>query len=690
MTSPNAPTAHQSDNTTTLTLLPHTFRNQLFEQNLAFFKAQHPNLYNAVVNHQCEEYRLCSNPDDSPNILCMKNKKPLYPTFTMHDHMDALRKNIELISCHARIGDTFIIGGEERWNENNPIQRGVLDKLYKAGIFGDLKLRIDNLAPLANYKSDYFPLLRVNGIGLGYHLTQLIKTKKISYMTIYEPHLDLFFASLYTIPWNLIFKYFSPPGKSINLVIGSTPDAAISINMDFIKQRLMPLTSCFYSFNHLGSEKISEMISKEPQSDSVERQQADAGWYEDQKGGFYLSARNIKKGNKFFSGRKTKNFFRAFIIGSGPSLNETLDYIKKHQNDAIIVCCGSAITPLLKAGIIPDYEVVQERAWHYVEVEERHNLDLLKQIALLKLNVVSPSIDQYYKDVLVFQKFRDPGSSFLGDKYPVTTCVNPTVTNSGIAMCAELGVNEVYLFGVDYGAPHDHEKMHAANTIYDVLPIDDKVTSTTEFDLPGNLGAAIRTTTVLSWSLQTTKMKIAEHPEVKWFNVGEGALITGATPKSTDALPQKFSKKINKKKLLQDIAACFNNHYSYAEVYKHIKTNQMGQVDEYFDALKGFSHAQPKSREEVISVLTNLYQAVNFGHNQSHFLPTSLLSNGFKQFVTNVYIQSALAVDDDSAARFFAAAKDILFDYIDDISDDLKLTLEDIEREEEVRLLKVW
>ncbi|MCK5684469.1 motility associated factor glycosyltransferase family protein, partial [bacterium] len=557
--------------------------------------------------------------------------------------MESIRTSIEMLSCNILVGDTFILGGENRWKVNNPIQYDMLIKLYEAGIFGKLKLTPDFLANIQGYKTDYFPLVRVYGIGLGYHLTNLIKLKTISYITIYEPHIDLFFTSLYTIPWQLIFKYFNNKGKGMNLVVGGTSDAAITNNITFIRQKLMPLTSCFYRFNHFSSKFILDAISKEPQSDAIERQQSDAGWYEDQRAGFYISAKNIQKKNKFFSGKKIKRFSRAFIIGSGPSLSETINYVKKHQGNALIISCGSAITPLLKVGVIPDYEVIQERNWQYVDFEKKQDLSALKKVTLLKLNVVSTKIDKHYRETLIFQKFRDPGSSFLGDNYPVTTAVNPTVTNAGIAMCAELGINEAYLFGVDYGAPKDHEKMHVTNTIYDDLPIDDNVESTTEFDLPGNLGAEIRTTTVLSWSLQTTELKIAEHPNIRWFNVGEGAMISGAVPVDPKELPTNFSKKINKYKLREEILRCFNNDYSPAKVLERIKTTQMQQVEEYFQALKGFTASFPKTRGEVVTVLSLLYKAVNIGQNKSHFLPTPLLSYGFKQFVTNVYMQSAMA-----------------------------------------------
>ncbi len=683
-------TIDNTNNTETLTLLPQNYKNEMFEKNLAFFKTNHPALFNTVINHTSEKFKICSNPDGSPNILDIINSKPIYSAFTLAENMAPILRNIENMSCSVRIGKTFLRGGDDRYNGNNPIQMNMLNKLYNSGIFHKLKLTPEKTSNLQGYSTDYFPLLRVCGIGLGYHLIELIKQKTISYMTIYEPHFDLFYTSIYTIPWQLIFKHFDARGKGVNLILGNTPDEAIRNNIAFIRQKLMPLTSYFYNFNHYNSAKIKEITAKEPHSDAVQRQQYDAGWYEDQRTGFYLSARNIKKRNKFFSGKKTKLYFRAFIVGSGPSLNDSIKYLKKHQNDALIVSCGSAITPLLKAGIVPDYEVVQERLWHFPKHEEKHDLDLIKKVSLLKLNVVSPKIDKYYKETLVFQKFRDPGSSLLDDSYAVTTAVNPTVTNAGIAICAALGVDEAYFFGVDYGAPKGSEKMHVANTIHDDMPVDDSVESKTEFDLPGNLGSVIRTTTVLSWSLQTTELKIAEYPQIKWFNVGEGAIISGATPLAANDLPRKFSKKIQKKRLRKEISNCFNNRYSPTKVIERLKTTQIQQVQEYFQALIGFIDATPQTREEIVNVLSLLYKAVNIGENQKDFLPSSLLPHGFKQFITNVYIQSAMEKEDDSAVRFFETAMGILLEYIDDIKKDLDRILNYIELDSETELVNIW
>ncbi|MDK9707983.1 MAG: DUF115 domain-containing protein [Desulforhopalus sp.] len=682
--------ANTSNPQISLSILPDSFRNDMFEDNMAYFRESQAAIFNSMVHHTSKEYRLCSNPDGSPNIIEMKSKMPLYRAYTMENILKFIQTSINSMPCNALIIDTFIGGLDEIWKKNNPIQYGMVSKLYNEGIFKDLALSAKDLSPLKGFNNDYMPFIRLYGIGLGYHITELIKSKNISFMTIYEPHPDLFYTSLFTVPWRLIFKYFDTKGKGLNLVLGGTPENAVRSNTVFINQRLGPLTTLFYRLNHLSSSQSKELIRIEPQADAIERSQSDAGWYEDQRLGFYLSARNIRKENKFYSGKKTKLFFRAFIVGAGPSLNETLQYIKTHQQDAVIVSCGSAITPLLRAGIVPDYEVVQERVWQFEKHEEKHDLDLVKKITLLKLNVVSPRIDRFYKDTLVFQKYRDPGSSLLEGNYPVTTAVNPTVTNAGISMCAALGADEVYLFGVDYGAPKDSEKMHADNTIYDDTNIDDSVESKTHFDLPGNLGAQIKTDTVLSWSHHTTEMKIAEFPKIQWINVGEGAFIKGAAPLAPENLPVKFKKKIDKKNLLNEISACFNNKYSSSTVLNRLKTTQMQQIDEYFRALSGFTIATPQTRDEITNVLTLLYKAVNTGKEKTGYLPSSLLPYGFIQFINNVYIQCSLAKTDKSAVEFFRKAMIILEDYIANIAADLKKIMQYLELDEEIDLIETW
>ncbi len=683
---PGAGVDNASD-TVTLTLLPDTFRNALFEQNLAYFQQHQPDLFSAISKHRCQDYRLCANPDGSPNIVYVPDNSAVYAASTIEGIMSPIQKVIDKLFCWTHLSPGIMGTLDAAWVESNPIQAKMFKRLYDSSIFKEMQISTENLAPLECYKNDYLAMVRVYGIGLGFHLTELIKQKKISYMLVYEPHFDLFYTSLFTIPWALIFKYFEFNNKGLHLALGTNAEQAIASHHAFMGSRLTPVTSLFYRFNHFdNSLAIDEMIRNESQKDSVQRQQLDSGWYEDQRIGFYFAARNIRKNNKFFTGKKIKQFFCAFIVGSGPSLDGAIEYLKEHQHDAIVIACGSAIGPLIKAGIIPDYEVVQERNWHTAKVEQEQDAGILKQISLLKLNVVSTQIDHFYKEVLIFQKLNDPGSTLMDERYAVTGEVNPTVTNAGIAMAADLGVNKVYLFGVDYGAPEGASRMHANNTLYDDM--DDGLSNASPFKLPGNLGAVICSDGILVWSHDTTEMRLRNHLDIQWFNVGEGAKIKGTIPIEVARLPKRFTKSTDKHRLRQKISACFDNHYQADAVIERLKTYYMAQVDDYFDALLGFTQATPQTREEIVGTLTLMYKAIGVGHNQSHFLPATLLSQGLRLFVTNVYIQNGLQRDEVSAARSFETAQQVLIEHIKDIHGDLREILAVIDNDDEMDLYR--
>ena len=51
----------------------------------------------------------------------------------------------------------------------------------------------------------------------------------------------------------------------------------------------------------------------------------------------------------------------AFVIGSGPSLDELLPIIEAHKDRAVIISCGTALTVLARKGIKPDFHVEIER-----------------------------------------------------------------------------------------------------------------------------------------------------------------------------------------------------------------------------------------------------------------------------------------------------------------------------------------
>ncbi|MBT6227940.1 MAG: motility associated factor glycosyltransferase family protein [Candidatus Scalindua sp.] len=692
-----------------VSLFPDDYRNDQFQNNLDFFKDFHPALYHALSQHKPKEYRICLNPDGTPNVFNMVDNTLVYEFYPGQDVAEKIRSGIECIGVNVSIGGYMFefkdqLGDVTVVNQD-PIQRRMRSKLYFKGPYGKDGL-IDKVGEaLPPVFSDYLPYVRVYGVGLGLHINELIRNKNISFISIYEPNIDLFYVSLYTISWKIIFQYFNIKQKlfssqkyHINLYLGNKPEDVANQNKIYQLEVCRFLVLGQANYAHFSQEKnITDLMRIERRMDRDVATSSNNGWYEDQRAGFYFSAKNIQNNNKVFSGCGVGDFYRVFVVGSGPSLNDSISFIKNNREKAIVIACGSAMSVLINSGIIPDFQVVQERDWHLSRIEEYFR-DALEEVILLKLNVVSTLIDPYYKDVFVFQKFNDPGSSLLGDDYAVTTSVNPTVTNSGIAFAAALKANEVYLFGVDYGVPVGGQSMHAAGSMYENIVKDGRFNNMLNeggVEIEGAFSGTVIADKVLEWSLRVTESKIAESGTVKWFNVGDGARILGAESVWVDDL-HSFSRQFNKIKIINKISRCFNRDYDSCAVINNVVQNAVNQVECYFDEVLSFSSSQPTSREDVVMVLTLMDRAmhqhklVGGAMGALSYYPGFLLSGGIQELITNVFGQILYANDDQVASDFFQKAIEILYEYRNEVVSDMQVLVEHISADDDVDIKRSY
>ena len=659
-------------------LIPDDFRNSTFEENLELLRAVYPEIYALVKNHNPESYRLCLNPDGTPNIVNVPEKTLLYPA--SGEEIDALNDSKVLgMARKVNFSETYLLQSEGLAVNNSPVQSRAYSELL--GITpmsikpiddaeGREELRIQEL------DATYIPFVRVSGVGLGTQLLKLLKDKTVVHISIIEPDIDLFFLSLFVIPWGILHQYFSIGSKRMSLIVGDTPENSIKRESAFIRQTFPFLTSNFGRLSMIHDDSVmSRLISAEKEEDAVSDLSSSSGWYDDQKIGLYHSLRNIKERRAFFTGKKITGLLRVFVVGSGPSLDGSLAYIRQNCDQTVIFACGTAISPLLSAGIIPDFHIVQERFWEKDTLFGLKNDPSLKQIRLLKLNVVSPENDSLYKETYVFQKFMDPGSALLGPGFPATQGVNPTVTNAGVAFAMELGADEVYLFGVDYGSEAGTGKWHSSNTRYDAEGVAASYAKEELFEAQGNCGASAVTTPFLSWSRNVTETIIDRHDHANFFNIGGGARISGTDECHVEDLPELSFLPIPKSDVVREITACFSDGYSSEERFLNFDNVHSPAIKAYLDSLRLFHDATVTSKEEILHVLSMLYSAVDIGFDDPDFMPSSLLNGGIKRLIENIYLQSSLAASDADAVKFFARATEVLDEYYTDVVEDLERTV---------------
>ena len=655
-------------------LIPDDFRNSTFEENLELLSNAYPEVYELVKDHNPDSHRLCLNADGSANVVNMSDKTVLYPPSA--EEIDALNeRKLRGMARKVDFSKTYLVQGEGLAFNNSPVQNRAYSELLGITPMGVKEVEGTDGQPdylIEPQDTAFLPFLRVYGAGLGTQLLRLLKEKRVAYISVIEPNMDIFFSSLFVIPWKILHQYFSARGGQMSLIVGDTPENSIKREGTFIKQAFPFLTSNFGRLTTINDDAVlGRLLNAAEEEDAVSYKSSSAGWYDDQKLGLFHSLRNTKMLRPVFTGERVSDFLRVFVVGAGPSLDDSISYIRQHCDQAITFACGTALTPLLEAGIVPDFHVLQERFWTEDTLLDPKNKHLLGKIRLLKLNVVCPENDYLYKETYVFQKFMDPGSALLGADFPATQGVNPTVTNAGVAFATELGADEVYLFGVDYGSSKGAGGWHSSKTIYDKAEVKASYSDEDTFEVKGNFGKPAITTPFLSWSRQVTETLIARQKGVKFFNVGDGAYIIGADECRVDSLAEVPVLPIRKSDIVNRITACFSAEYTSEESFQNFDEVHRPAIKTYLDNLRLFHRAKVMTREDIIRVLSLLYEAVDVGLDKPNFMPSSLLNGGIKRLIENVHLQSSLAASDAEAVKFFEKAAGVLDGYYADVLSDL-------------------
>ena len=409
------------------------------------------------------------------------------------------------------------------------------------------------------------PLVMMFGVGLGYQLGYLCEKCDVANLFVFEPDLDLFYASLYTFDWAPFLEYIKNENKGFHLFLGQDEESVMNDLTASLEKRGQFLVSSVLAFHHYRSEKIDNLIDKV--KDSFFLLIRGWGFFDDNLFAMAHSAKNISSGVPFLiRDKKVDNKFRdvpVFIVGNGPSLDSALPYLKKLQNDAVIVSCGSSISALHRAGIKPDIYVSVERTKSMSDfLTVLNDRDYLKDILYLSTDVTHPEHIDFFDKIGLGFKFNEPMFSLLSVNFPEIRwhlaplqSVNPLVGNIGLSMPITLGFQNLYLFGLDNGhkdREHHHSKLSAyydnTGKQIDIL----SKSSNGNMSAPGNFGGTVITNPLYMMSAHVMNNLLAGSQSVKCFNCSDGVMVDNAIPLPLNKL--KIMKiNVSKKELMESI-----------------------------------------------------------------------------------------------------------------------------------------
>lgn len=150
----------------------------------------------------------------------------------------------------------------------------------------------------------------------------------------------------------------------------------------------------------------------------------------------------------------------ACLIASGPSLNETKQWLKLIDKGIYVISVGSALKPLLQAGIRPDAVIITDSQPEIVVQLDNCSFDgILYYLCTADYHTVS---NYKYKKCILLQNGYEPAETLAKQlKYPLLD-TGGSVATTAFSLLEYLNFETVILFGQDLG--FTGKQTHAVNS----------------------------------------------------------------------------------------------------------------------------------------------------------------------------------------------------------------------------------
>ncbi|MEQ8504083.1 MAG: DUF115 domain-containing protein [Rhodospirillales bacterium] len=394
----------------------------------------------------------------------------------------------------------------------------------------------------------------VMGIGLGRHLPEFIERTGCRNIFLLDPNLEGFYHSMETLDWEaILFEFQDRNGDIFFYVGGDTQHWMDGLRYQTRKTNTISMDG-FYIYAHYKNSMFAEFSKKFNKESQF--LMTGLGFFFDEQ----LMLRNTYAN---MVGRDVHTYLRptkavadktpAIIVGCGPSLDASIEDIKRNADNAVIISCGSALGPLMDAGIRPDFQMELENYKVLPVIMYAASKHDLSGICLVASSTVDREIRQYFtNEIYWFRPALCPFPIFSDDVESCLRHPDPTVVNVGLSFAQELGFREFYLFGADMGQK-DSDQHHAKSSYHYSDESKNDLKQVFNIEVPANFGGKAMTSSGLFWALDTLQRAIgyttANH---KYFNCSNGARINRAIPKlpRTLDLPEP---EVSREQAVQDI-----------------------------------------------------------------------------------------------------------------------------------------
>ena len=506
-----------------------------FKQNLESFEHYFPDLAKKFKYYNPESFSIVCAPSGDANLLDKSSGLPFYGDDPRAHCKEQVNNRMDKPQF------TSLSFSQYEDMEIDFLHTVYLDRIYNIYLEAKEKLEPLNTVP------EHLGSAIIFGVGLGYHLEYIFEQTMVDTIYVVEPDNDVFYASLYTCNWTQVLKKIDENDGEINLNIGVDYKHFFDDFTNAMRHRGMFNSVNTWLYQHYPSIELSHLIDEFRNNFHV----LSTGWgfFDDGILALNHDYHNLKRNTPFLKKHaevpaKARSM-PVYLVGNGPSLDEAIDLIRENQEQVIIISCGSAINPLLKTGIIPDFHVSMERtSVTYEYFEHFVDLDALKKINFLTLNTMYPKVADLFKWTGMAFKPIEPSTCMYVDYIDKNThfknlvMSTPMVSNAALSYSLYMGFDNIYLFGIDCGYK-DPKYHHSKDSLYynddgeekDKLG---KVIRTGEIVVEGNFEPEVYSTVFMDTAKRHLEGLIEHFKRADVHNCSDGAKIKGAYPLRPD------------------------------------------------------------------------------------------------------------------------------------------------------------
>lgn len=303
------------------------------------------------------------------------------------------------------------------------------------------------------------------GLGLGYHLRAFIHKYPNKKIYIYEPDANILMAAIECVDLRDILKH-----KQVNVFALGQDDHTllnfVKAIYDTIKGSITTIILPAYRRIHAEPiKRLQETISRFSLSYQENLRTMAAlqlNWAEN----IILNMEKVMNSYSFAPMKDSLRGIPAVVVGSGPSLDMEIEWLRKLKNKVLIIAAGSSIQGLLYNGIRPDLVVSMD--------PKPNNLEIFNKISdysipfLFIPNIYAAISDKEW-ELMVHAIFsNDELSKYwlkgLGpDIAPPEFIVSSTVSGTAIQAAIYMGCSEIVMIGQDYSYPEERYYARGVN-----------------------------------------------------------------------------------------------------------------------------------------------------------------------------------------------------------------------------------